>query len=301
MTNLGSVSNITITGGSAGTVLTSNGAGGLSFTTVPSGSIVQVQTAFAGPDMQTVPDWGYPMAITKLMIPITPKSATSKIWIKPSIMSGATFPHGFAIYKSDRFISLSSVVVSGALSTVLAYNAGTEGSTGTVTITTSSAHGLAVNNFVYLDNVNSGSNPSKVNGSYMVKTVPSTTTFTADWYPRLYGDVITNGAQTLTGTSRLYTVIPTVTTSYSTSGTTVSIPTNKCYPNLNITLWPESTGVSGSSTFDYFEIAGNTNIRYYHVYGVAKWTGTNYWLWINNRSGADMASYSSMVAQEIAA
>ena len=299
LTNLGNVSNITITGGSAGTVLTSNGAGGLSFTAVPSGSIVQVRTAFAGPDMQTVPDWGYPMAITNLMIPFTPKSATSKIWIKPSIISGASFPHGFAIYKSDRFIPLTSVVVSGALNTVIAFNAGNPGATGTVTITTSSAHGLSVNNFVYLDNVNSGSNPSKANGSYMVKTVPSTTTFTADWYPRLYGDILTNGAQTLTGTSRLYTVIPTVTTSYSAGAS--SVPNNRCYPNLNITLWPESTGVSGSSTFDYFEIAANTSIRYYHLYGVAKWTGTNYNLWFNNRSGTDMASYSSMVAQEIAA
>lgn len=54
------------------------------------------------------------------------------------------------------------------------------------------------------------------------------------------------------------------------------------------------------TTIKHFETSGNTNARVYAVYATSGWGGAIYNLYINNRAGNDMASFSTMTVTEVA-
>jgi hypothetical protein len=87
--------------------------------TVPSGhtiyapgSVVQIQTASAGPARQTISSQT-PVAITGLSINFTPRFATSKIVLQAHIHTSATYVSSFGFYK-DGSATVSTVGFNNA-------------------------------------------------------------------------------------------------------------------------------------------------------------------------------------------
>ena len=80
--------------------------------------------------------------------------------------------------------------------------------------------------------------------------------------------------------------------------------TNQSFPNMQVTCY----GNAGNTSPEYMnnipvthtEPALTTAARTYAVYGLSRWSGTSYNLWINNRNSNDMASFSHMIIYEIA-
>jgi hypothetical protein len=78
---------------------------------------------------------------------------------------------------------------------------------------------------------------------------------------------------------------------------------NLCYPNMQVTYYPgfsPEPNLMHQRTVIHNELAGSTATRTYTVYGISRWSGTSYTLWINNRDANDMPSFSHMIIYEIA-
>jgi hypothetical protein len=184
---------------------------------------------------------------------------------------------------------------------------------------------LVENDFFQLGGLTVGKNVN-LNGGYRVlKTGLTSTSFTAYWYPREYSNAvntdttISGGPQALenktniAGTgktlletepnARLYKVVPTVNTPYSSGAVATGIGTST-FSNMNFTMFTYITtatnGYQYPTSFNYFELAGTTKLRYYHIYAVCTYqNGNNYNMYINNRNSKDMAGYSTLLAQEM--
>lgn len=82
--------------------------------------------------------------------------------------------------------------------------------------------------------------------------------------------------------------------------------TNTNEANMQVTSYYEKpnndarTDFINQITFMHYETVDNLTARTYGVYGTAGWGGTTYNLYINNRSGGDMASFSYFTIMEVA-
>ena len=82
--------------------------------------------------------------------------------------------------------------------------------------------------------------------------------------------------------------------------------TNTNEANMQVTSYYEKpnndarTDFINQTAFMHYETVDSLTTRTYGVYATAGWAGTTYNLYINNRSGGDMASFSYLTIMEIA-